>query len=181
MNSFAELIEKRRSVRKFTDEPLQPFEVEQIVKAGLIAPSSKNCRPCQFLLVEDKNALKALSHCKSSGSAFLEHAAVAVVVMADPMISTAYVEDATIAATYVQLQAEDLGLGSCWIQVAGRETSDGYDAEQYVRDLLDIPLQLIVECIIAIGRKVDPLEPRKERNVQWEKVHIEKYTYESLE
>jgi Nitroreductase len=181
MNSFADLIKNRRSIRQFTDEPLMPDQVEQLLRAALMAPTSKNSRPWHFVLVEDKAMLQALSHCKSSGSAFLENAALAIVVLTDPLLSIAYVEDAAIAAAYIQLQAEDLGLGSCWIQVAGRETDTGYDSEQYVRDMLDIPLQLVATCIIAVGHKAKPAQPHDEDKLHWERLHIEKFRYDAAE
>ncbi|MDR0540609.1 MAG: nitroreductase family protein [Dysgonamonadaceae bacterium] len=175
MNRFSELTTIRRSVRQYTDEPLSPVEVEQIMRSALLAPSSKNSRSWQFVLVEDKDMLKKLSLCKSSGAAFLENCALAIAVLTDPLQSEAYLEDSAIAATYIQLQAEDLGLGNCWIQIRGRETADGYDSEQYVRDLLDIPLQLSVGCIIAIGHKAKESKPHDEGKLQWEKLHIGKY------
>ncbi|MDR0506418.1 MAG: nitroreductase family protein [Dysgonamonadaceae bacterium] len=179
MNSFAELIFNRRSARKYTDEPLTPLEVEQIMKAALLSPTSKNSRSWQFVLVEDKDVLKKLATCKTTGAAFLENCALAIVVTTDPLLSEAYTEDASIAATYIQLQAEDLGLGSCWCQIRGRETAEGYDSEQYVRDLLDIPMQLYVGCIIGIGHKVSPGKPKDESKLQWEKLHIGKFRNES--
>jgi nitroreductase len=175
MNNFAELIANRRSVRQYTDEPLSPSEVEQIMKTVLMAPSSKNSRSWQFVLVEDKETLKKLSECKSSEARFIQNCALAIVVLTDPLQSPAHLEDATIAATYIQLQAEDLGLGSCWAQVRGRETENGYDSEQYVKDLLEIPLQLSVGCIVAIGHKARAGKPHSEDKLQWDKLHIEKY------
>lgn len=180
MDSFAELVKNRRSIRQYTEDPLLPNQVEQIMKAALMAPSSKNSQPWQFVLVENKEALRALSHCKSAESAFIEQAALAIVVATDPMVSTAYTEDATIAATYMQLQAEDLGLGSCWIQIAGRKTEEGFDSEQYVRDLLDIPLQLCIECIIVIGHKAQTKKPHDEESLLWERIHIESYRYDPI-
>ena len=175
MTNFSELAIKRRSARRYTGEALSPAEVEQIMRSALIAPSSKNSRPWEFVLVEDKTLLKQLSFCKTSGAAFLENCALAVVVLTDPLRSEAYVEDSAIVATYIQLQAEDLGLGTCWVQIRGRETAGGYDSEQYVRDLLDIPLQFFVGCIIAIGHKVEEGKPHEEEKLQWEKLHIGKY------
>ncbi|MDR0798937.1 MAG: nitroreductase family protein [Dysgonamonadaceae bacterium] len=175
MNSFAALVTQRRSVRQYTGEPLSPQNVEQIMKTALMAPSSKNSRSWQFILVEDKEVLKKLAVCKSSGAFFVENCALAIVVLTDPMQSEAHLEDAAIAANFIQLQAEDLGLGSCWIQIRGRETESGYDSEQYVRDLLDIPLQLSVGCIVAIGHKAREGKPHNEEKLVWEKVHIGKY------
>ena len=175
MPRFSALANTRRSTRQYTDEALSPAEVEQIMHSALVSPSSKNSRPWEFVLVEDKAMLKQLSLCKPSGATFLEHCALAVVVLTDPLQSEAYIEDSAIAATYIQLQAEDSGLGSCWIQINGRETAGGYDSEQYVRDVLGIPLQLFVGCIIAIGHKAKESKPHDDDELQWEKLHIGKY------
>ena len=175
MTRFSALATTRRSIRQYTDEPLSPGEVEQIMRSALLSPSSKNSRSWEFVLIEDKILLKQLSLCKSSGAAFLENCALAIVVLTDPLQSEAYIEDSAIAATYIQLQAEDLGLGACWIQIRGRETSGGSDSEQYVRDLLGIPFQLFVGCIIAVGHKATEGKPHSDDQLQWEKLHIGKY------
>lgn len=178
MNSFSELATNRRSIRQFTEEPLQPQEVESILRAALMAPTSKNSRPWHFILVEEREMLKKMSISKATGCAFVENAALAIVVLTDPLVSEAFIEDASIAATFMQLQAEDLGLGSCWIQIHGREMENGYDSEEYLRDLLDIPLQLTVSCIIAVGHKARPGKPHNEEKLLWERVHIGKYRYD---
>ena len=181
MSHFAELITNRRSTRQYTDEMLTAAEVEQIMKAALMSPTSKNSRPWQFILIEEKETLRKLSLCKSTGAAFVENCALAIIVLSDPIQSGAAIEDASIAATYIQLQAEDLGLGSCWVQIRGRETAEGYDSEQYVRDLLDIPLQLAICNLIAIGHKAKVGKPHEEESLPWEKLHIEKYQYANEE
>jgi len=181
METFASLVKNRRSIRQYTPEKLTAEEVEQIMKSALMSPSSKRSTPWQFVLVEDKDMLQQLSQSRSSGANFLADCALAVVVLTNPMQSTCPVEDATIAATYIQLQVEDLGLGSCWVHINGRETATGQDSEDYVRQLLDIPLQLVVECIIAIGRKENAGKPFDESRLQWEKLHIGKYNYSQHE
>lgn len=178
MKDFLELATNRRSVRQYTDESLLPQEVETIMKAALMAPTSKNSRPWHFVLVEDKEMLEKLSHCKSSGCSFLSGAALAIVVLTDPLLSEAYIEDSAIAAAYMQLQAEDLGLGSCWVQISGRETEAGYDSEQYVRDMLDIPLQLHVGCIVAFGHKAKTGRPHDESKLLWERLHIGQFRHD---
>jgi nitroreductase len=178
MNSFAELVVSRRSVRQYTDELLLPHEVEQIMKAALMSPTSKNSRSWQFILVEDREMLKNLALCKPSTASFIAQCALAVVVTTDPLLSEAPVEDAAIVATYIQLQAEDLGLGTCWCQIKGRETAAGYDSEHYVKDLLDIPQHLFIGCIIAIGHKARVPKPHDEEALQWEKLHTGRYRHE---
>ncbi|MBQ4526106.1 MAG: nitroreductase family protein, partial [Bacteroidaceae bacterium] len=81
----------------------------------------------------------------------------------------------SVASIMIQLQAEDLGLGSCWVQVRERFTADGISANEVVHELLDIPLQLQVLSIIAVGHKGQERKPFDEANLQWEKVHINKY------
>lgn len=176
MNSFAELITTRRSTRKFTPEPLDPEQVEMIMKAALKAPASKMKNPWHFILVDDREMLKKLAACKEHGAGFLEECALAVVVTADGMVSDVWIEDASIAAIYMQLQAEDLGLGSCWSQIRNRVTAEEMDSEEYVRRLLDIPYQLQVLCIVGIGHKGQERKPFDDSRLQWEKVHIGKFT-----
>ena len=85
MEQFSDLIKNRRSMRKFTDQELTQEEVVALLKAALMAPSSKRSNCWQFLVVDDKDMLEKLSHCKEMGAAFLADAAMAVVVMADPL------------------------------------------------------------------------------------------------
>lgn len=61
MESFATLIKSRKSTRKFTDQLLNPEQVEMILKAALMAPASKRKNPWQFVVVEDKEMLAKLS------------------------------------------------------------------------------------------------------------------------
>ena len=97
MESFATLIQNRRSTRKFTEQLLSPEQVELILKAALMAPASKRSNPWQFVVVEDKEMLKKLAGCKKNGSAFLEGCALAVVVLANVMESDVWIEDASVS------------------------------------------------------------------------------------
>jgi len=175
MNSFSDLIANRRSMRKYTDEEISQEDVVTLMKAALMSPSSKRTNPWQFIVVDDKETLQKLSHCKEHGAAFLADAALAVVVTADPLTSDVWIEDASVASIMIQLQAEDLGLGSCWVQVRERFNASGASAGEYVHEVLDIPLQLQVLSIIAIGHKGMERKPFNEEHLQWEKIHINKY------
>ena len=90
---------------------------------------------------------------------FWSGCALAVVVLANVMESDVWIEDASVASIYMQLQAEDLGLGSCWCQIRNRVTEDEADSNNYVRSLLDIPYQLDVLSIIGIGYKDQVRKP----------------------
>lgn len=111
MENFSDLITKRRSMRKFTEEELTQEEVVSLLKAALMSPTSKRTNCWQFIAVDDKETLAKLSICKESGSAFIKDAALAIVVLANPLVSDVWIEDASIASIMIQLQAEDLGLG----------------------------------------------------------------------
>ncbi|MDE6459601.1 MAG: nitroreductase family protein, partial [Paramuribaculum sp.] len=63
MNDFHELLVNRRSIRRYTSEPLTPEQVKLILEAGLLAPTSKSGRPWQFIAVEDKDMLERLAGC----------------------------------------------------------------------------------------------------------------------
>ena len=175
MEQFSDLIKNRRSMRKFTDEELSQDQVVVLLKAALMSPSSKRSNPWQFVVVDDKETLQKLSLCKEMGAAFLKDAALAIVVMADPLASDVWIEDASVAATCLLLQAEDLGLGACWVQVRGRQTADGKDSEQTVRDLLGVPQRYGVCCLLAIGHKGMERKPQNEDRLKWEHLHTERF------
>lgn len=172
MDNFASLIKNRRSTRKFTNQPLNPEEVEFLLKAALMAPASKRSNPWQFVVIEDKDMLQKLASCKQQGASFLEGCTLAVAVLANVMESDVWIEDAAIASIYMQLQAEDLKLGSCWCQIRSRFTEDDEEANQYVRRLLNIPYQLDVLSIIGFGHKDQERKPFDESHLQWEKIHL---------
>lgn len=175
MENFSELIKARRSTRKFTEEKLAPEQVELLMRAALMSPSSKRSNGWQFIVVDDPEMLQRLAQCKENGAGLIAGAPLAIVVMADPLASDVWIEDAAVASLMIQLQAEDLGLGSCWVQVRERYTADGTAANDIVHELLDIPLQLQVLSIIAVGHKGQERKPFNEEHLQWEKVHLNKY------
>lgn len=175
MDSFNELLKMRRSMRKFTPEELTQEEVVTLLKAALMSPASKSSNEWQFIVVDDKELLEKLSHCKAHASKQIAGAPLAIVVLADPLLNDVWIEDASIASILIQLQAEDMGLGSCWVQVRERFTASGVSANEFVHEVLDIPLQLQVLSIIAVGHKGMERKPFDEEHLQWEKVHVNKF------
>ena len=174
MENFESLIAARHSTRKFTEQQLSAEEVEKLLQAALLAPTSKNCKSWEFVSVEDNGILKQLSVCKNSGCAFLEACTLAIVVLGNKTITDIWVEDASIAATYMQLQAEDLNIGSCWCHIRNRSLGEE-SSEQYVRDLLGIPDYFGVLCIIGFGYKTQENKLCDLSKLTWEKVHIDSY------
>jgi nitroreductase len=171
MATFIDLLQKRRSTRKFENRPVEEEKIEKILRAALMAPSSKRSTPWQFVVVDEKEKLGKMAESREMGSKFLENAPLAVVVLADESKSDAWIEDASIAAILMQLEAEDLGLGSCWIQVRGRSRDENMSTEDYLRKLLSIPAELKIECIIAVGYKDEEKKPFDESKLQLDKVH----------
>ncbi|MBR4936219.1 MAG: nitroreductase family protein, partial [Bacteroidaceae bacterium] len=90
--SFVDLLRSRRSIRKYATEPLDPEMVVQLMEAALLAPSSKGKRPCEFILVDDKQKLVALSECKNFGAAMLREASLGIVVCGRMDVSDVWIE-----------------------------------------------------------------------------------------
>ncbi|WP_302612263.1 nitroreductase family protein, partial [uncultured Duncaniella sp.] len=112
---FHELIINRRSIRKYTDEPIAQEDVRLILEAALLSPTSKSARAWQLVAIEDKSTLEQLAACKPAGAMSVAGCPLAIAVTVDSTKSEAWVEDASVAASYMQLQAAALGLGSCWV------------------------------------------------------------------
>ena len=174
-----DLLLQRHSIRRYTDQPIDAEDVKTILEAALLSPTSKNARSWQFVVVEDTDTLRSLEKLKPNYATSLKTAPLAVVVTASPELSEAYIEDATAAAMLMQLQAADLGIGSCWIQVRGREQADGEPSENYVRDMLGIPYDMVVECIMTFGHPDETRKPVDPAKLKWEKVHIGNWRHDA--
>lgn len=175
METLHDLLVRRHSIRRYTSEAVDAEDVRLILEAALLAPTSKNSRCWQFVAVDRKETLLRLAECKPAGAVPLKNCALAIVVAADSSRSEAWIEDASIAAAYMQLQAEALGLGSCWVQVRGRFTADGIPSEEVVQEILGIPDTISVECIITIGHKDEERKPVDTSKLLWEKVHVSEW------
>ena len=154
------IIKKRRSIRLFQDRKVEPAVIKQLMHSALLAPSSKDNNPWQFVVVETREILNGLSVAKEHGAKFLTGAPLAIAVLADPQQSDVWIEDASIVTTFLILTAQSLGLGSCWIQLRKRHSADGQDSEEYLKKLLGIPDSLRVLCLVALGY---PAETKPEK------------------
>lgn len=172
MESFIELLKKRRSCRRFTGEAVNKESIEHILKAALMSPSGHRYNPWEFYVVQDKETLKALSVSKAAGAALIEGAAAAIVVVADTTKTDVWVEDCSIATIIMQLAAEELGLGSCWVQIRLRKDENGNDANDNVKRILNLPEQHSVLSILALGHKEKESKPFDEEKLLWDRVHF---------
>ena len=152
---FLEVIEKRHSVRKYSDKPVDKEILDAIIRVAQTAPSSRNSKSSAFMIVEDKDTLEALSQMRDHGSSLIAGAAAAVVVMGDESKTDLWVDNCAISATFVQLAVTAMDLVSCWVHCHGRTRvhgePDGAMAEDYVRELLGIKEGFRPYCIVAIG------------------------------
>ncbi|NPD91438.1 nitroreductase family protein [Xylanibacter muris] len=174
MTDFKDLALLRRSHRKYASEEVDAEDLKLILRAALLSPTSKAQRAWQFIVVDDKTDIEKLSDAKDAGSHFLKDAPLAIVVLGNAALNDCWIEDGAIAAVSMQYQAEELGYGTCWIQIRGRvlgETS----SEDVVRGILGIPDDMNVLCVLALGRKGGARKPQDEDNLKWENVHINKW------
>jgi nitroreductase len=171
-----DLLTSRRSIRKFQNKKVEEDKIDEILSCALLSPSSRGIKTWDFIVVDDDALLQGLSVSKEHGSMLLSGAPLGIVVAADTQMSDVWVEDASIAAIIVQLAAQKLGLGSCWVQIRKRNRADGELAENYVKNLLSIPDRYAIECIIAIGYPHEEKAPHDLQKLTREKVHRNKYS-----
>jgi nitroreductase len=155
--SFIELVKSRRSVRRFQEKPVERELLLQCIEAARFAPSASHVQPWRFLIVDDPDLKEVLAQKAFSGifsaTRWAAKAPVLVVILAELDITTNrigkqftglhyYLIDIGIAGEHFVLQAEELGLGTCWI---------GWFSERGVRKALDIPRKYRPASMLAIG------------------------------
>ncbi|MCP4672850.1 MAG: NAD(P)H nitroreductase, partial [Desulfobacula sp.] len=86
-----------------------------------------------------------------------------------------WIEDSSIASTYIQLAAKSMGLESCWVQIRERFYENSVSAENRVAQILNIPENFRVESIIAIGYSNEKKSGHGKDSLLYDKVHYEKY------
>ncbi|MCX6219699.1 MAG: nitroreductase family protein [Bacteroidia bacterium] len=170
-----DILYNRRSTRKFSEKKVDDDVISQLLKAGLRSPSSKNSQPWEFVVVDDSELLSQLSMAKPHGACLLKHAPLAVVVAGDKTKSDVWIEDCSIASIILQLAAEALGLGSCWVQIHRRYHDDDQTANEFISNLLNIPDHLEVLSIVGIGYKAADRPALSEKEMDWNKVMRNSY------
>ena len=149
------ILEKRRSIRRYNDRHVPQAIVERLLDVALTAPSSHNSRSTRLLVVDDPAVVARMAQMRDNGSEFLAQAPLAIVVLGDATKTDLWEVNAAIAATLIQLTAVDEGLASCWVQIAQRPRikaqPDGEQAADYLRTFLPIPDGCEPLCAIALG------------------------------
>ena len=163
-------IQLKRAVRRFSDQPLPEDAIRAILNAGRRAQSSKNTQPWNFIAITGKETLKALSAC-GEWAGHLSGAALGVALVSpDPTERFQILFDLGQAASYMQLAAWELGIGSCMATI--------YDGDK-ARQILGFPEDRFLRFAISFGYPADPtvlIQPPKKGGrqllsavVHWEK------------
>jgi nitroreductase len=154
--NVTEAIARKRAVRSYRPEAIQPGKLDQILDAGRRAQSSRNTQPWRFILVEQVDTLTQLAKLGNYSGHLAQAAAGICILTSDPAENVSLMFDAGQAAAYMQLAALELGLGSCLIKLHHPEAA---------RDLLGFPKELHLHFVIALGYPENPSElehpPRK--------------------
>ena len=156
-----EAIRKRRSVRKYTGEPIPREDLEKIVDAGRLAATGNNRQPWDFIVVTDREMIEQLK----VAAQWMEKAAAIIAVVMDPS-SQWWVEDGSAAVENMLIASTALGYGSCWLE--------GYTLprEEEFKELLGVPKEKRLLTLIPIGVPVEwPTKEKKslEEVLRWER------------
>jgi nitroreductase len=157
----------RRSVRKYTDEPVSERDAKTLLKAAMAAPSASNNQPWHFVVVTERQALDGLAEAHPYGKMLFD-APLCITVCGDPSRSDYWEQDCSAATENLLLAAAALGLGAVWLGVHPRE-----DRIAAVRRALGIPETIVPLNLISIGHPAEEKEPRTQYNE--ERVHHERW------
>ncbi len=145
MNVF-DAINKRKSIRRYTSDAVSEADLKKVLEAGILSPSAKNQQMYKFIAVTDPSINKKMRKA-CGGQNMIGQAAVSIVVISNgkrqmPIKQDAGVMDATIALSYMILQATELGLSTCWL---GNVNAD------LLKEILEIPDEYEVIGVTPLG------------------------------
>ncbi len=167
-----EIIRKRRSVRTFLGKDVEQEKLSEVLGAAMVAPTARNLRPCEFVVVRDGNARTRLSRA-TNYSAFAKNAPVVIAICYDTTRGKRFKEDCSLAAGSLYLEAMNQGLGTCFVQIADTEGPEG-NPEEFVRNTLAIPEHMRVLCLMPLGYPDRMPEPHRDDELDGKKIHSEK-------
>ncbi len=165
-----EAIFARRSIRKYTSEPVTDDELKQLLKAAMYAPSAGNQRPWEFIVIRDRETLNSIPGIHRYAQ-MLKQAQAAIVVCGDitkQKYDGFWVQDCSAATQNILLAATALGLGAVWLGV-----HPVVERVEDLRKMLDIPTNVVPLSIVSLGR---PGEER-ERSDRYDesRIHMERW------
>ncbi len=162
-------IKYRRSHREFLDQAIPEEKLQEIINAGLTSPSANAKYPWELVVTKDEEIKKLLAK-TTPWSTFAEKADTIITIVGNEQESTCWIEDCSIVAEHLWLEATEQNLGACWIQIKNQS-----DAEKSVKEILNIPDNLRVLCLMAIGVPAEKLDESKEEELDKSKIKYETY------
>jgi nitroreductase len=161
---------KRRSIRKYKEQPVEKEKVEKLLRAAMQAPTSGNQRPWEFLVVENKESLEKLSH-TSPYSMMVAKAPIAIIMLGNKDLfqyPEDWEKDLGAATQNLLLEAVELDLGAVWIGVAPL-----LECMNNVREVCALPPNIDPFAIVAVGYPLEDKEPID--RFEQSRIHYEKY------
>jgi nitroreductase len=156
----------RRSIRKYTTEPVSKKDIRTLLEAAMAAPSASNRKPWHYVVVTDRGMLDALAEAHAHGK-MLFQATLCIAVCGDPSITERFWEqDCSAATENLLLAVTALGLGAVWLGVHPRP-----ERVSAVREVLNIPEPVVPLNLISIGHPAEEKDPRTQYDEA--KVHYE--------
>ena len=165
-NPIIEAIKTRRSVRKYTEEPVSRELISIIVDCGRMAPSSKNIQPWEFVVVTDRDTLAQIAELTDNGK-FIADASACIVVCGDPKSRSVYLDGAA-ATENMLLAMHALGLAGCWVQAYEKPY------EKTIQNLLGIPEGLVLVSLFSVAYAAKQTPAPKKRSLD-EVLHWERF------
>lgn len=151
-----EALSARRSIRRFAGKEIDPADIEKIIRAGMQAPSAKNYRPWQFVVVNKKEILRKVREYHPHAE-MLNEAPLGIFVCGDLTIDSS-VEycalDCAAASQNMLLAAEALNLGAVWVGIYPRK-----DRMEGTKMLLKLPDTVVPISLIVIGQPEETPHP----------------------
>jgi nitroreductase len=171
MNSTLETIFKRRSIRKYTDQPVEPEKLDLLLQAAMAAPSAMNCKPWEFVVVTDPEKLAQFRKRLIFGN---RNAPAAIVVCGNPSLSTNpaarlfWVQDCSLAGENILIAAAGLGLGTVWVGV-----HPVAEFVRVVREIVSLPKHITPLGLLYVGYPAEEKPARTQYDAG--RVHWQKY------
>jgi nitroreductase len=165
-----EAIFSRRSIRKYTGEPVTEQELETVLRAGFHAPTAHNLKPVDFIVIKDKNTFEHIASFHPYAKMLLE-AEVCIVVcgnQAKQEMTGFLIQDCSAAIENILIAANGIGLGAVWCGLYPVE-----ELTSQMKEACSIPDDIIPVGMIVLGRKgeekkvFDRYDPTKIHNDKW--------------
>lgn len=166
-NAALDNIFARKSVRTYLNKGVEEEKIDLMLRAGMAAPSGKDQRPWEFIVVTERASLDSMAAALPYAK-MLTEARYAIVVCGDSTRSSYWYLDCSAATQNILLAAESLGLGAVWTAAYPYE-----DRMQVVRKYTALPENILPLCVIPFGYPATQQQPKQKYDEK--KIHYEKW------